>query len=164
MSPSQTTSLQGLAAQWKDKASIARDAHYKQAKIVRRRHVYLGIPVVIVSTVVGTSVFASLAHTQETNVKLVIGVLSVASSILAALQTFHNYAQQAEHHRMTAIRFSAIVRRLEFLAAANNGDEQLARILEDVAKEWNEINIDAPLAPMSVWLPTVAQLTRNKEA
>ena len=54
-----------LAQDWGKRAVAAQHAHYYLAAGLKKRNLALGIPVVIFTTVVGTSLFASMA-TSET--------------------------------------------------------------------------------------------------
>lgn len=150
--------------EWRVKACIARDAHYKQAKILQVRHIKLGVPVVVLSTLVGTSIFASLEHAPLSWVKVLVGLLSISCSVLAALQTFHNYSQQSERHRATAIRFSAIVRKIEVaIAECECAADIPSAFAKEVEKELNDISAASPLAPMDLWLATSAEFGADKD-
>ena len=54
-----------LALDWGKRAVAAQHAHYYLAAGLKRRNLALGIPVVIFTTVVGTSLFASMASTSS---------------------------------------------------------------------------------------------------
>src|SRR3954467_14778038 len=83
-----------LIEDWHNRAAAAQHAHYMLAHRLRRRNLGLGIPAVVFSTVVGTSLFASL--TQEhvnISVRIIIGCVSVLAAVAAALQTFLRFAE-----------------------------------------------------------------------
>lgn len=152
-----------VASQWLNRAKIARDSHYKQGKILKRRHTAMGVTICILSAIVGSSIFASISQAAATPTKILVGMLSIAASGLAGLNTFLNTAEKSEKHRLTAIRFSSLVRKLEIIISSASGGEDTAhRSLEEVQKEWDSINYDSPLAPMDVWLPTVAEISRQQ--
>ena len=54
-----------LAEDWGKRAVAAQHAHYYLAAGLKKRNLALGIPVVIFTTVVGTSLFASMASTAS---------------------------------------------------------------------------------------------------
>src|SRR3954465_14441285 len=88
-----------LLQDWHNRAAAAQHAHYMLAHRLRRRNLGLGIPAVVFSTVVGTSLFASL--TQEhvnISVRIIIGCVSVLAAVAAALQTFLRFAERAAQH------------------------------------------------------------------
>ncbi|GEP61953.1 SLATT domain-containing protein [Reyranella soli] len=65
-------------------------AHAMNADKLERWHYWLGVPVVILTTIVGTTAFASLSDLGNTRVLIAVGTgaLSVSAAVLAALQTF----------------------------------------------------------------------------
>src|SRR4051795_3127084 len=85
-----------LVHTWRRRSREASLAHYDSAHICQRNHVLLGIPTVILSTVVGTSVFATLAKEATAESKIIIGTLSVLAAIFAALQTLLRFSERAE--------------------------------------------------------------------
>ena len=87
---------------------------------MRRRHLLLGIPVVVLTTLVGTSAFASLSKAHGDSITflgvdpdvvlLVVGTISVLAAVLSSLQTFLRYATRAEGHRIAALRYETLRR------------------------------------------------------
>lgn len=87
------------------------NAHYDMAERYKNRHRALGLVVVLVSAIVGTSVFASLGKATQIWIQFFTGLLSVAAVVLAALQTFLGFAElQAQHN---------VSRRLWYLPSRN---------------------------------------------
>src|SRR4051794_12412579 len=77
-----------LLQNWHNRAAAAQHAHYLLAHRLRRRNLGLGVPAVVFSSIVGTSLFASL--TQENvhiDLRIAIGCISVLAAVAAALQT-----------------------------------------------------------------------------
>ena len=72
-----------------------------------------GTSVVVFTTVVGTSLFATLDEQQSTEIRIVIGSISVAAAILAGVQTFLNFAARATQHVLAADWYASIRRRIE---------------------------------------------------
>ena len=93
---------------WHRSAGLARDAHYDSARQYANRNYWLGIPVIIFSTFVGTSIFATLQDDVNPWIRVFIGVVSVASAILAGLQTFLRFAESAERHHGAAVKYDRI--------------------------------------------------------
>src|SRR3954453_23840604 len=78
-----------LIEDWHNRAAAAQHAHYLLAHRLRRRNLGLGVPAVIFSSIVGTSLFASLTRDDiNTSIRVVIGCISVLAAVAAALQTF----------------------------------------------------------------------------
>ena len=47
---------------WELRTLVALDAHYDTARALRRVHFWIGMPAVVLSTVVGTSTFTALSE------------------------------------------------------------------------------------------------------
>ncbi|HEX2273232.1 MAG TPA: SLATT domain-containing protein [Acidimicrobiales bacterium] len=142
-----------LLADWRNRAAAAATAHYRLAYRCRRRNVALGVPVVVFSTVVGTSLFATLNETSvDSDVRLAIGVVSVAAAVLASLQTFLRFAERAERHVIAADWYSAVRRGIdEALALPPAARKAPAEYLPTVRKEMSKIGQQAPEIPAPIW-------------
>ncbi len=118
----------------------------------------LGVPVVVFSTVVGTSLFATLNEASvDSSVRLAIGVISVAAAVLAALQTFLRFAERAERH-VTAADWYAAVRRgtAEVLALPALARQPPTTYLPGVRKEMSKIGQQAPEIGAPLWAKVAA--------
>jgi hypothetical protein len=88
------------------------------------------VPVVVLTTFVGTSVFATLQEQVDVSLRIAIGIISVLAGVLASLQTFMRFAERAEKHRVAAEAWASIRREIaEMLALhpdylATRGDPQ----------------------------------------
>jgi hypothetical protein len=58
-------------------AAISQDAHYAIATRLLRYNIWFGIPVVALATLVGTSVFATLQKDVRTELRILVGFVSV---------------------------------------------------------------------------------------
>ena len=63
-------------------------AHYLAGKHHAGLNAWLGVPVVVTSTIVGTTIFATLSKEPAVEWRIVTGLLAVSAAVLAALQTF----------------------------------------------------------------------------
>ena len=110
-----------LAAKWYERAASTQHGHYLAALHYSRLNYWLGIPVIILTAGVGTSVFASLQQQADqpsetvTWFKVAVGLASVSATVLAALQTFLGYGDKAEKHRVAGAKYGAVGRELEGL-------------------------------------------------
>lgn len=108
-----------LVLAWLRRARESQMGHYEMATALEARSYWLGVPVIVISGLVGTSVFASIAaDVIPVQAKLIVGVLSVLAAILSSLQTFFKFAERAEKHKTFGARFGAIRRELEVLHAS----------------------------------------------
>ena len=104
--------LEHLYESWHRRVAAAEHGHRLMADRLRRRFFMLGIPVVVLTTLVGTSAFASLQRTGKSSdvVLVIVGSISVLAAILSSLQTFLRYATRAEGHRIAALRYETLRR------------------------------------------------------
>src|SRR5947199_1891835 len=87
---------EALLQDWHNRAAAAQHAHYLLAHRLRRRNLGLGIPAVVFSSIVGTSLFATLTRENvNTSLRILIGCISVLAAVAAALQTFLRFAERA---------------------------------------------------------------------
>jgi len=147
------TDTERLLRDWHNRASAASEAHYRLANRCRRRNVALGVPVVVFSTIVGTSLFATLNDANvSSRARLVIGAVSVAAAVLAALQTFLRFAERAERHVVAADWYAAVRRGTdEVLALPSAAREPPALHLPKVRKEMSRVGQQAPEIPAPMW-------------
>src|SRR2546421_2594241 len=90
-----------LLTDWFRRARESQRTHYECGTRFSRFNYWLGIPTIILSTAVGTAVFASLEQQSVPAwIKIVIGLVSILAAVLASLQTFLGFAQRADKHRI----------------------------------------------------------------
>ena len=85
----------------------------------------MGIPVVALTATTSTAFFASLGKSLDSTVVLFCGLVSIISSVLAALQTFLRFAERSEQHRVAAAWYSNLAKDMEYVLAkpaADRGD------------------------------------------
>jgi hypothetical protein len=81
--------VENLYESWHRRSAAAEAGHRRMAERMRRRYVMLGIPIVVLTTIVGTSVFASLQHEAvSTPLRIVVGSLSILAAVMSSLQAF----------------------------------------------------------------------------
>jgi conflict system pore-forming effector with SLATT domain len=108
-----TPKIEQLLQDWRNRVYAAQAAYYQEAERLRRRQYQLGIPTVIVSSLVGTAVFADLD--KVTTLRWVVGSVSILAAVLASLQTFLKFGENATLHGVAADWFAAIRREIEEL-------------------------------------------------
>jgi hypothetical protein len=102
----------------------------------------LGIPVVVLTTFIGTSVFATLQDEIDTSLKILVGVISVTAAVLASLQTFLRFGERAEKHRVAGESWAALRREIDEMLAlhptylAARGDPK--SYLDDLRKRMDD--------------------------
>ncbi|NHF58038.1 DUF4231 domain-containing protein [Flavobacteriaceae bacterium TP-CH-4] len=142
---SQKGNTSELLQKWQYAIRICHKAHIRSAAHMNRRHRVLGIVVVILSTIVGTSVFATLDSSPKTWVKILVGFLSVAAAVFAGLQTFLNYSEKEEMHRVASQKYGALRREIEeFLVLPKGMNDNPEDFLINIRSRWDAIDNDSP--------------------
>lgn len=140
-----------LVLAWLRRARESQMAHYEMANILALRERWLGVPVILITTIIGTSVFASLTATAiAPEAKIIVGLLSVLAAVMSGLQTFFKYSERAEKHRSTAARFGAIRRKLEAIYAEER-EIQEPHYVSSMREELDRLGEEAPHIPVAVF-------------
>ena len=104
----------------------------------------LGIPTLIVSTVVGTSVFAALS--SQSIPPIWVGILSMVAAVLAALQTFMDFGGRSDKHRLAAVKYKSSIRLLEeSLAQQKQGQLLSKEEIDDIRTALDTLEDAAPI-------------------
>jgi len=155
-----------LIKQWHFRNHRVQLAHYESARRYQRLHIMLGLPAVILSTFVGTAVFATLSKETElqvplpggamslsaTQLHLLLGLLSVAAALLTGLQTFLKFSELAEKHRLAGSRFANLKHRIEMLATFPEATPVEVRdTLTAIETSWAKLREESPTLPASIW-------------
>lgn len=148
----QASGVEQLTIAWLQRAHLVLSAHHMAAGIFEKRHYWLGIPSVAISTVVGTAVFASLQKSPHVSIQIIVGLASIAAAVLASLLTFLRYNERAEKHRLAGVRYGTIMRQLEqaLLIPPHNEDE--ARdFFNSIRDQWDKLNEESLTMPTKIW-------------
>lgn len=125
-------------------------AHALAAEKFEQRGMLLGVPVIILMTIVGTGSFANLVSLGKSQfwISLLAGILSVMAAVLAALQTFFNYGPKAQKHAEAAAKLNALGFKFDLLWRMRDNDKIEQEIVSADA-EMQAINLAAPRVAMS---------------
>lgn len=144
----QDTSPDELLRKWLGHTTTIQKAHFDMVKSLQRYNLFLGIPVVVISAAVGSSVFAVLQKEIGIEAKVVLAIFSLLASILAALQTLLRFAERLERHRVAGVEYGILKRDIEFALAVPREDalkeQELART---ILNRLNALAKDSPPLP-----------------
>lgn len=96
----------------------------------------------MLSTLVGTSVFATVAGHPTIVLQIGVGLASVSAALLTSLQTFMNYTERAEKHRTAGAKYGAIGRQLEQMRSSQSNYDEA--IIAQVRKRMDDLAIQSP--------------------
>lgn len=137
-----------LLRDWERRAAASSETHYNIAGRLSKANVRLGVPVVVLTTFIGTSVFATLEENVATEFRIAVGGLSAVAAVLASLQTFLRLAERSEKHRASAELWAAVRREIAEMVAlhptylASRGDPK--SYLDDLRRRMDEISAQSP--------------------
>jgi hypothetical protein len=144
-----------LLKDWRSRADAAALTHYGTAARLSSLDAALGIPVVVLTTVAGTSIFATLQEEQSLALKVFVGVVIVSAAILAALQAFFKFPERAEKHRMAGNRWAAFRREVDKMMSLHPdykeawGDPK--RYLDALQDRMDNLASEAPEMSVRLW-------------
>ena len=138
-----------LLEEWYVRVVTTQRAHYLSAEHFGARRYWLGVPAVILSTLVGTSVFATVQKQPDVRFQIAVGLASVLAAVLTSLQTLLGYSERAEKHRITGARYGAIGRELESLRAFSSSVTEQA--MAAVRKRLDDLALESPNNPESIF-------------
>jgi len=145
-----TPRMEELLTDWRSRVYAAQSAYYEEAERLHRRNYWLGIPVIVVSSMVGTAVFADWG--KEGGLKWAVGSVSILAAILASLQTFLKFGENATLHGAAADWFAAIRRDIdEMLALPPELRGHPKHALDSIRQEINKASQKSPELSEHLW-------------
>lgn len=141
-----------LIKDWFRRARESQHVHYSCGNYFSKLNYFLGIPTIILGAIVGTAIFSSLDNQSVGDYTVLIGSVSILSSVLATLHTFLGFEQRAAKHKLTASGYSSIRRELELLKSFPIDDEEkLSSKLETVKVSLDHLADASPEVPKFMW-------------
>jgi hypothetical protein len=139
-----------LLEQWHTGLRILHHAHTRAAVSFERRSRFLGVPVIIVSTAVGTSIFAGVESSPT--LKIIAGLLSFGAAVLSSLQATLKYPEIAVQHKAAAQKYGQLRREIEVLLAVKPEEQtKLTQSLDKFQKEWDTLDDQSPTIPQRIY-------------
>lgn len=140
-----------LLEQWRNRAYAAQSAYYLMAERFTLWNYLLGIPVVMLSGLVGTAIFSNLDKSVSF-AHWIIGSVSILAAILSSLQTFLRLSESAANFGVAADWYSAIRRDAEELMALPRNLRGDAKSRFDaIRQEMNKVGQKAPALSERLW-------------
>lgn len=160
--------LAGKVEYYRLRAHRKARSHYLAASHDQQMNTLLGVPVVITTAVVGTTIFATVSQQPNPTLQIAAGLLSLLAASLAALQTFFKYAERSEKHRTAGASYATIFRRLDMfkLRLAQTERQEASHILaelEAILAQIDQLEKDSPSVPDRFYDRAVQEQTEDKE-
>lgn len=144
-----------LLNKWCLRVKRSQLAHRFAAKQLNKLHLFLGSSAAVLSTITGTSIFASLEKGLSGYGKIVVGVTSLLAALLSALQTFLRLDESSNKHQKADAGYSAIRQQIEQYKITryqtSNNTEDVDEFLNSVRKQMQELAEDSPVVHEQYW-------------
>ena len=132
------------------------NAHYQMSESARLLNNRLGVPVTILTAIVGTSIFATISAAPQLWLKVAIGLLSLTAAVLSALHTWYHYQEVASQHREAAAEYGAIRHSLDYfmLMFGQVSEDQRSTALEsfkEISQRLDALEKKAPSIPDQIY-------------
>jgi len=123
--------------------------HYQAGKGAARKHSLFGLPVVITTSAVGTSIFATVSADPSLVWRIITGLLSLLAAVLASIQTFFDFQGQSTKHKTAGVRYGILRRDIELLIlkyshAQSDTREQALADLHSIADRLGKLAEESP--------------------
>ena len=105
-----TPEQEKLLKMWAEKASGYRWMHSRTEKHYNKLSKFLGIPLIVLNTVAGTTLFSTMDSNYSKYFQVAVGITTMFTTILAGIQNFLGLGKLAEKHRASSGLFSNYVR------------------------------------------------------
>jgi hypothetical protein len=144
-----TPTAEALLQSWRNRAYAAQSAYYLEAERLLHWHYVLGIAVVVMSTMAGSSMLTDKGSGIS---PMLIGLLGILAAILAGLQTFLKLGETATRNGVAADWYAAIRREIEELQVLPpplRGDMRIS--LDAIRTDMNKAGQNAPALREHLW-------------
>lgn len=150
-----------MLRRWYKRLRETQESHYEASKPLAKLNTRLGLPVVIFSTIVGTSVFASLSKEVNIYWKITVAVISILAAILAGLQTFLKFSEKSEAHRAIASQAGSLRRQIEQLIASGDVENISEEKLNSLREQIDKLSANAPAISEKIWIKAKKRLEED---
>jgi hypothetical protein len=147
-----------LITRWHKRSREIQDSQYEASKHLRRNHSYLGIPVLALNLIVGSSIFLSIKTDFGDLGKVIFGSITLLAGLLAGFQTFFKLSEQAEKHQTAGVNAGVLRRKIEQILAKGDNYQITDDEVTKLRDEYDRIAREAPNVPDSIWKATEAKL------
>jgi uncharacterized membrane protein len=136
--------------------------HFEMSEAAAHQNLRLGLIATILSTIVGTTIFAAIAKhgenvhdTTATTIQIVTGLMSVTAAVLAALQTFFRLGDVSAQNKSAAVGYEKIKLSLDlFLLTYDPASIETGKALDElkaIALDLEKVEDSSPSIPDSVY-------------
>lgn len=144
-----------LLRQWADKAQCYQWLHTRSRDVYQRKNAMYTIPVIVISTFVGTANFAQERFPEEQRKYVAMGVggLSIAAGIISTVSQFLKISELNEAHRIAALSWGKFFRTVKTEISRHPLDRNLpTQVINMNKEEYDRLVEISPPVPKKVLL------------
>ncbi len=140
-----------IASQWLRSLVILHRGHWEAARRYDRWRIVLGIVTAVTAGISGASVVTELAtRSGSPAVQIAIGILSVMTAALAAVQSFVKTSEFGARHKAAGVKFGQLRRELQqYSELGVPSGKSLRQTLEEFDGRWKAVEEEA--LPLPKW-------------
>jgi hypothetical protein len=130
-----------------ERSRLTSKSHFKAAAVWANLHLLLGIPAVVLAAIA-----SALVHSQVSDTKTEVGIISVAVAALTALQTFLNPSEREQKHLVAGNNYASLENRtrifwtIQCWQEADSDSALTARVLH-LSEEDDKLKSSSPAIP-----------------
>ena len=126
-----------LLLQWADKAQCYQWLHIRSRDVYQKKNSWYTIPVIVISTIVGTASFAQDRFPEEDRkyVAMGVGSLSIVAGIISTVAQFLKVSELNEAHRIAALSWGKFFRSVKTEITRHPLDRGCPTVLINAYKE-----------------------------
>lgn len=122
-----------------------------------------GFFVVIATSAVSSTVFATIGSSQNTQIQFAAGVISLVATVLSALQTFLGYAERASSHKEAAVGYGELRTEVQVLLASDLPKvADLETRIESIRSRWSALDKGSPTLPDRIYADAAKAAAQSK--
>jgi hypothetical protein len=114
--------------------------HYNARDRYTGYHTKMGIIIVVLAAIMGTSVYCSLSKSEILITQIIVGIFTVSIAVLTALQTYLNFEKRALRHKVTADRYLWLMKEAQRLYAYyKDGSRTIDKVQKELDRMYQEV-------------------------
>jgi hypothetical protein len=154
-----------LLREWLRRAREGQHSHHNAGKFFRRVNYWLAVPIIVITTSLGTAAFATISSRLTDAGRLWFGALSILAAVLAALQTHFRYAEKAEKHKNLGAQYGGIRRQIEaILSLPYSQRGRQSDVLDEIRYKLDAISSEGDVVSRRIFKRTQEQLMSKDRA
>ena len=155
-------SAEDLLRTWLQRTRDSQHSHHEAGKLCKRLNYLLAVPIIVISTSLGTAAFATLSSDITGMAKTWFGAFSMTAAVLAGLQTHLRYAERGEKHKNLGAQYGNIRRNIEeilILPVNQRGPQK--RVLDTVRSDLDAISAEGDVVSRRIFEKTKRRLAEK---